>query len=206
MKEIPEYPLKRVSDFVLAVAGLYLSSPLWLLFSLAIWLQDGGEVFFCQERVGRAGVLFKNIKFRSMIRDAERDTGPIQARENDPRVTRIGRFMRRTAMDELPQLVNIALGEMSFVGPRPLRPEEMQWGGTGSSFKARLVVRPGLTGVAQVCAPRDISVEEKVRYDLWYIEHQGFFLDISLIVQSFWISFSRRWDTGRRGFPGLLKV
>lgn len=206
MKIAPEYPFKRSCDFTLALVGLFLSFPLWLVFSLVVWLQDGGEVFFCQERVGRAGKVFKNIKFRSMIKDAEKDTGPIQARENDPRVTKIGRFLRRTAMDELPQLVNIARGEMSFVGPRPLRPEEMQMDRNGGSFKARLAVRPGLTGVAQVCAPRTVSLEEKVQYDLWYIQHQSFFLDVSLIIRSFWISFSRRWDTARRGFPKHLGV
>jgi lipopolysaccharide/colanic/teichoic acid biosynthesis glycosyltransferase len=200
------YFLKRSFDFLLAVAGIFFSSPLWLIFAFAIYLEDGIPVIYCQERVGKDGKVFKSIKFRSMIKDAEKATGPIMAAENDSRVTRIGRFLRRSAMDELPQLLNIAKGQMSFVGPRPLRASEMDMGQATVSgqdkdyYRLRLMVRPGLTGVAQVYAPRDISFAQKAKLDLWYIEHQSVYLDIKLILYSFWVSLNRHWDTAKKGF------
>lgn len=201
------YLFKRPFDFILGLIGLFFSSPLWLIFALAIWLEDFGPVLFRQERVGLNGKIFMNIKFRSMINDAEKDTGPIQARENDSRITKIGRLLRKTAMDELPQLLNILKGDMSFVGPRPLRPMEIELE-TGRNDKIsdityselRSKVRPGLTGYAQVYASRSITREQKFRYDLKYIDNQSFFLDINLILMSFWISFSRKWDTLNKGF------
>src|SRR4030088_195622 len=114
--------IKRAFDVVLSGFGLLVSAPLWVLFAAAIKLQDGGPIFFTQERVGRAGLVFKALKFRSMIVDADAATGPKQAQRHDTRVTPVGRLLRATAMDELPQLWNIFCGDMSFVGPRPLRP------------------------------------------------------------------------------------
>jgi lipopolysaccharide/colanic/teichoic acid biosynthesis glycosyltransferase len=152
--------IKRVFDCVLAASGLVASAPLWALLAIAIKLEDGGPIFFRQSRVGLGGRVFDALKFRSMVPDAEARTGPVQATENDPRVTRVGRFMRSTAMDELPQLWNIFAGEMSFVGPRPLRPGEMEVRGDGQlvaldqipGYAARHRVRPGLTGLTQVYA------------------------------------------------------
>ena len=118
--------MKRAFDILLSGAGLVGSSPLWLLFASAIKLEDGGPVFFTQERIGLKGTTFDALKFRSMRPDAEAGVGAVQAVENDPRVTRVGRFMRATAMDELPQLWNIFRGDMSFVGPRALRPGEVE--------------------------------------------------------------------------------
>ena len=143
------------------------------MLALAIKLEDGGPVFFRQERVGLDGRVFDALKFRSMIPDAEARTGPVQATEHDPRVTRVGRLMRATAMDELPQLWNIFTGDMSFVGPRPLRPGEVDVRGDGQlmpldqipGYEARHRVRPGLTGLTQVYAPRDISRTSKFRLD-----------------------------------------
>lgn len=208
---IRDYFLKRPLDFVLGLMGLFFSLPLWFLFALAIWLEDAGPIFYKQERVGLNGEIFMNMKFRSMIRDAEKGTGPIQAKEYDHRVTNIGRLLRRTALDELPQLWNIVKGQMSFVGPRPLRPWEIDTE-TGScqqmanlqNSQLRSRVRPGLTGVAQVFAFRCISREEKFKYDLWYINNQSFILDIRLILISFWISFRRKWDIGHKGFEKPL--
>ena len=117
---------KRLLDVLLAGAGLIASAPLWAAIAALIKIEDGGPVFFSQERVGCRGRRFDALKFRSMIVDAEAGTGPIQAGENDPRVTRIGRILRATAMDELPQLWNIFRGDMSFVGPRALRPGEIE--------------------------------------------------------------------------------
>jgi len=164
-------------------------------------------VFFVQERVGRDGRIFQALKFRSMHVDAERGTGPLQAQENDQRVTRVGRLMRATAMDELPQLWNIFRGDMSFVGPRALRPGEIEIdGGSAVALEAvpgyadRILVRPGLTGVAQVYAPRDISRRSKFRYDRLYIRRRSFGLDVRLILLSFWISFRGTWESRGRKY------
>ena len=199
--------MKRAFDATLAFAGLVVSLPLWALFAAAIKLEDGGPVFFVQDRVGLDGRLFRAFKFRSMHRGAENATGPLQARRGDSRITRVGRIMRATAMDELPQLWNIFRGDMSFVGPRALRPGEIEMeGGTPVPLEAvpgyvdRIVVRPGLTGVAQVYAPRDISRRCKFRYDRLYIRRRSFVLDIRLILLSFWISFRGTWESRDRKY------
>ena len=187
----------------LSGAGLLLSSPLWAVLAALVKAGDGGPVFFSQERVGEGGRVFRAWKFRSMIPDAEKHVGAVQATENDPRVTRIGRIMRATAMDELPQLWNIFVGDMSFVGPRALRPGEIEVLGNGRmealedvpGYEDRCRVRPGLTGIAQVYAPRDITRRNKFRYDRLYITRQSFALDVRLIAVSFWITFRGRWET-----------
>jgi len=194
--------MKRVFDFCLALIGLFISLPLWLLFGLAICLEGRGLVFYFQERVGKNGKIFKSIKFRSMKPNAEDGIGPIQAKEDDPRVTKVGSFLRKTAMDELPQLLNILKGDMSFVGPRALRPMEIE--STDSScaknifqipgFEMRSTIQPGLTGVAQVFASRSLLREEKFKYDLWYIDNMSFWLDIRLIVKSILTTLKARWD------------
>jgi lipopolysaccharide/colanic/teichoic acid biosynthesis glycosyltransferase len=199
--------VKRVFDAALAGTGLAISLPLWILLALAIKLEDGGPIFYSQDRVGRDGRVFRALKFRSMHEDAERGTGPLQARAGDGRVTRVGRVMRATALDELPQLWNILRGDMSFVGPRALRPGEIEIeGGAPVPLEAvrgyadRIVVRPGLTGVAQVFAPRDISRRSKFRYDRLYIQRRSFGLDMRLILLSFWISFRGTWESRDRKY------
>lgn len=199
--------MKRVFDAALAAAGLAISLPAWILAALAIKLEDGGSIFYSQDRVGRDGRVFRALKFRSMHEDAERATGPLQARAGDGRVTRVGRVMRATALDELPQLWNILRGDMSFVGPRALRPGEIEIeGGAPVPLEAvrgyadRIVVRPGLTGVAQVFAPRDISRRSKFRYDRLYIQRRSFGLDMRLILLSFWISFRGTWESRDRKY------
>ena len=198
---------KRLLDVLLAGSGLIVSAPLWAAIAALIKIEDGGPVFFSQERVGRRGHRFEALKFRSMIVDAEARTGPIQAGENDPRITRIGRILRATAMDELPQLWNIFRGDMSFVGPRALRPGEIEVKGNGAvekledvpGFADRCAVRPGLTGVAQIFAPRDVLRRRKFRYDRFYVTRQSFWFDVRLILLSFWITFRGRWeDRGRK--------
>ncbi len=141
-------------------------------------------------------------------RPAEKHTGPVQAVENDPRVTKVGRILRATAMDELPQLWNIFKGDMSFVGPRALRPKEKEVHGNPDEtsiedipgYKERLAVRPGLTGIAQIYLPTDALCKEKFRYDLLYIKNQSFLLDLKLIFLSFWITFRGKWESRQKKF------
>ena len=198
--------IKRLFDATLSAVGLVVSAPLWCVIPAAIKIEDGGPVFFPQERVGLDGRVFLALKFRSMRPDAEKLSGPVQAKEHDPRVTRVGRVLRATAMDELPQLVNILRGDMSFVGPRPLRPGEVDVRGDGQmvaleqipGYKERHAVRPGLTGLTQVYAPRDISRTSKFRLDRLYMKRAGFWLDMRLIVLSFWITGRGQWEARGR--------
>jgi lipopolysaccharide/colanic/teichoic acid biosynthesis glycosyltransferase len=199
--------MKRAFDMALSGMGLLISSPLWLIFGAAIKLEDGGPVFYSQERVGFGGRPFEALKFRSMRTDAESGVGAVQAVEDDPRVTRIGRFMRKTAMDELPQLWNIFRGDMSFVGPRALRPGEVEASDGGlvaidriPGYAARTAVRPGLTGIAQIYAPRDVRRRQKFRYDRLYVQRQSLWLDLRLILLSFWISFLGTWESRGRKY------
>jgi lipopolysaccharide/colanic/teichoic acid biosynthesis glycosyltransferase len=193
---------KRVLDLTLSGSGLIVSAPLWAVIAAAVKLESRGPIFFAQERVGEGGRIFRALKFRSMIADAERGVGPVQATEHDPRVTRVGRLLRATAMDELPQLWNIFRGDMSVVGPRALRPEEIEIDGSGApiplaavpGFEQRTRVRPGLTGIAQIYARRDVSRRQKFRLDLLYIRKQSFLLDVRLILLSFRITLSGAWE------------
>jgi lipopolysaccharide/colanic/teichoic acid biosynthesis glycosyltransferase len=197
---------KRTLDVAFSGAGLLLSSPLWAIIAVAIKLDSRGPVFYAQARVGKGGLVFSALKFRSMIDDAERGVGPLQAPEGDPRVTRVGRVLRATAMDELPQLWNILRGDMSFVGPRALRPEEIEVDSAGHAvalsavpgFEERSRVSPGLTGVAQIYARRDISRRQKFQFDRLYIRRQSLGLDLCLILLSFRITLLGRWETRGR--------
>ena len=194
--------MKRLFDIAVSGAGLLVFSPVAALIALGIKLEDGGPVLFTQERVGRDCRVFTAYKFRSMVVDAERLTGAVQATANDPRVTRMGRLLRGTAFDELPQLWNILRGDMSVVGPRPLRPGEADTTAEGAhlplsairGYQQRHRVRPGLTGLAQVHAARDLPRTGKFRYDLLYQRKAGFCLDLQLIAQSFWMTARGRWE------------
>jgi lipopolysaccharide/colanic/teichoic acid biosynthesis glycosyltransferase len=194
--------LKRLFDIIVSGAGLVVFAPVAAVIAAAIKLEDGGPVFFTQTRVGKDCRDFQAFKFRSMIVDAERGTGAIQATANDPRVTAVGRILRATAFDELPQLWNIFRGDMSVVGPRPLRPGESDTTAEGvplplsaiPGYEARHRVRPGLTGIAQVHAPRDLPRTGKFRYDLIYIRRASLRIDLLLIAQSFWITARGKWE------------
>ena len=198
---------KRAFDMGLAGLGLVASAPVWAVIAALIKWEDGGPVFYDQERSGLHGRPFSVRKFRSMVPDAEARTGAVQATEHDARVTRIGRLLRATAMDELPQLWNIFRGDMSFTGPRALRPGEIEVLGEREEllenvpgFTRRASVRPGLTGVAQIYAPRDIARRNKFRYDLLYVKGQSFGLDLRLIALSFWITFRGTWESRGKKF------
>jgi lipopolysaccharide/colanic/teichoic acid biosynthesis glycosyltransferase len=199
---------KRMLDVLLSGLGLVASLPIWAGIAAAVKLEDGGVVFYSQPRVGQGGRIFRVFKFRSMIPDAEARVGALQASDHDPRITRVGRILRASALDELPQLWSILRGDMSFVGPRALRPGEIEVNGTGTlvaledvpGFSDRCRVPPGLTGVAQVYAPRDIPRRQKFRYDRVYIDRQSLWLDVRLIMLSFWITFRGTWEARGRKF------
>jgi lipopolysaccharide/colanic/teichoic acid biosynthesis glycosyltransferase len=197
--------VKRAFDVTLAAFGLAMSAPLWLLIAAAVVLDDRGPVFFRQRRVGLDGRRFSVFKFRTMIPDADGDGVPRQAGVHDRRVTRVGRVLRATAMDELPQLWNILRGDMSFVGPRPLLPGEVEVRAGRAvalelipGYRERHQVRPGLTGLTQVYADRDISGARKFRLDRLYIRRACFLLDLKLILASFWITGRGQWEARGR--------
>ncbi|MEC7585102.1 MAG: TIGR03013 family XrtA/PEP-CTERM system glycosyltransferase [Planctomycetota bacterium] len=180
--------LKRVIDIVASSLGLLLSLPLCLLAGLAITLTSRGPIFFTQERVGQDGDVFKLMKFRTMRVDAEKESGPVWAQQNDSRVTWVGKFLRITRIDEIPQFVNILTGRMSFVGPRPERAHFVEQLTQELPFyPLRHTTKPGLTGWAQVCHPYGASIEdatEKLRYDLYYIKNVGLMFDLSIIMRT----------------------
>jgi sugar transferase (PEP-CTERM system associated) len=180
---------KRAIDIAGGAVGLLLTGPIVLILAAAVKLTSSGPAFYCQQRVGRAGHLFAVRKLRSMCADAERDTGPVWAKAGgDARITPLGRFMRRTRLDELPQFWNILAGHMSLVGPRPERPEFVQQLTRQIPFYGqRQVIKPGLTGWAQVRYTYGASVEdaiEKLQYDLFYIKHMSVGLDIFIMFET----------------------
>ncbi len=177
--------VKRTFDLIFSVIGLTFCAILFPFIALAIYLDSPGPIFYYQERVGQNGKPFKVIKFRTMIPDAEKMTGPVLATENDPRITKVGRFLRATRLDELPQLINVFRGEMSFVGPRPERQYFVeQFNELYPHYQYRLRVKPGITGLAQVLGKYDTDVADKLRYDLLYIRNYSFLLDLQLIFQT----------------------
>ena len=189
---------KRPFDLAILTAVHIALAPLWIVLwtviPLAIWLYDRGPVFYTQARLGKGGRIFRVYKFRSMITDAERFTGPVQATEDDPRVTPVGRILRNRALDELPQAINMWKGDMSLVGPRALRLEEsLPFTQRHPEFQRRLLVRPGLTGVAQVYGRKSTPMLGKLRFDMLYIRHMSPWLDIRLLTASIWFTFVARW-------------
>jgi exopolysaccharide biosynthesis polyprenyl glycosylphosphotransferase len=185
--------LKRLVDVFGAAWGLVALSPLMLLVAVLVRLESKGPVFYVQERMGLDATPFRIIKFRTMRTDAEAD-GPGWTVANDPRVTRLGRLLRRTSIDELPQLMNVLLGDMSLVGPRPERPVYVeQFRQSIPRYMERHREKAGLTGWAQVNGLRgDTSIEERTKYDLWYVEHWSIWLDLKIIIRTLVQMFSDR--------------
>ncbi|MBI4454651.1 MAG: sugar transferase [Acidobacteria bacterium] len=194
--------LKRPLDIALSAGMLLLLAPLSLIIALAIKLEDGGPIFYRQERWGQGGTRFRVFKFRTMVPDSDQKFGLKQAEENDPRITRVGRILRASGLDELPQILNILRGEMSFVGPRALAVGELVDDGKGNyinyeeipGLTERLSVRPGLTSLATIYIPKDTVALRKFRYDHLYIRKRSLWLDLRLIALSFWISLQGKWE------------
>lgn len=188
---------KRVIDIVCSLSGLLLLSPVLIIVSILIKLESDGPIIFSQDRIGYKGKEFKMYKFRSMVVNAEElkkrlseqneMSGPMFKMKNDPRVTKVGKFIRKTSIDELPQLINILKGEMSLVGPRPSLPKEVKefepW------MMERLEVKPGLTCYWQVSGRNDIDFEEWMKLDIRYVRERSFWLDMKLIFKTFFVLF-----------------
>jgi len=191
----PTPPAKRIFDISVALLGLIISAPVWIMIIFLIWLEDAGPILFIKNSVGRGGKNFHQYKFRTMIREAERETGPVLASENDDRVLWIGKFLRKTALDELPQLLNILMGDMSFVGPRPQRTVLVrEYLMEMPEYAERHKVLPGISGLAQVLASYYISPRQKLRYDRFYIRHASFGLALKLLLTAFLVVFWFRWQ------------
>ncbi len=186
-----EKKLKRLMDIVLSFILLLITLPATLLTAIAIKIDSKGPVFYKQKRMGMNGKIFKILKFRTMVTDAEKHTGPVWSSKNDPRVTIVGGFIRKARLDEIPQAINVLKGDMSFVGPRPERPffveklsQELPL------YKRRLKVRPGITGWAQVKHKYDENIEDvkvKLRYDLFYIENMSLRMDFKIIFRTIFV-------------------
>lgn len=180
---------KRLLDIATALAGFLILSPLLILTAILVRISSKGPILYSQIRVGRYGRHFRIFKFRTMVADAEKASGPMWAQKNDSRLTPVGHFLRKAHLDELPQLYNILIGDMSLIGPRPERPVFVEkFKKVVPDYEKRLAVKPGLTGLAQVWHRYDetiADVRKKVRYDLLYIKRMCVWTDINIILRTF---------------------
>jgi len=181
---------KRITDISLAMLGGFLFLPVVLITAVFIKMTSRGSIIYKQERIGLRGETFLLYKFRSMIIEAEKDSGPILASEDDSRVTKLGKIMRKTRMDELPQFINILKGDMSIVGPRPERPFFVKQ--HKSLQGVRLLVKPGLTGLAQIEGAYHTHPRNKLRYDFIYIKNRSLFFDIKIILKTVLVVLTRK--------------
>ena len=174
--------MKRALDVVLSAAGLLLGGPVLLAAMIAIRLESPGHPIYRQRRIGRGGEPFDLLKLRTMVHGAEHQGAGMAVDEGDPRITRVGAFLRRTSLDELPNLVNVLRGEMSIVGPRPTIP--VQVAQYTERQRGRLAVRPGITGWAQVNGRASLPWDERIELDLWYVEHRSLALDLRILART----------------------
>lgn len=189
--------LKRTFDIIVSLIGIIISSPIMLICYILIRLYDHGPAIYSQERVTRNNKKFKLYKFRTMVVDAEKLTGPVLATDKDDRITPIGAILRSTRLDELPQLFNVLIGDMSIVGPRPERQYFIdQFKQYIPDFEYRLTVKAGITGLAQVLGKYSTTPEDKLRYDLLYIRNYSFLLDLRIILQTIKIMFMKSSSQG----------
>jgi len=188
----------------ISLIGLLIASPVLIVTGVAIKITSSGPMFYTQVRVGKDGRLFNIIKFRTMRADAEFQTGPVWTKKNDSRVTTIGRFLRETHIDELPQLINVLKGDMSIIGPRPERPHFVDMlNDEIHGYTRRLAVKPGITGLAQCCCKYDETISDvkrKLRYDVLYIKNRCWMLDMEII----WRTLSVSLLGGKHQIPGKL--
>lgn len=197
---MPKYSsLKSTLDFIVGLLCLVICSPLLLIIGVLVLFDSGLPVFFCQERAGLRGKPFRVIKFRTMVNDAVNIGLGRRTSSTDPRVTRIGKLLREFHLDELPQLINVTLGEMSLVGPRPTLVSQAA---SYNDIEAiRLNVKPGLTGLAQVSGNNELSWEERIKYDVHYANHMSLSLDLSIMIRTVSTVLFRR---GVYGLDGMV--
>ncbi|GIN12044.1 UDP-phosphate galactose phosphotransferase [Shouchella clausii] len=199
--------IKRAVDIAASSVMLIATLPVMLLTAIAIKLEDGGPIFFKQERLGKNHQPFNILKFRSMVMDAEAKTGPTLAKSDDDRITKTGKFIRKTRIDELPQLINVLIGDMSLVGPRPERDffaekfqRENKW------FNYRHAVKPGITGYAQVMGKYTTNVDKKLKFDLHYIRNYSFWLDCIILMQTILVVINKAKSEGEAAPPKASRV
>lgn len=181
--------IKRAVDIVVSLSGLILLLPFLGVIAAAIKIDDPGPVFFRQERSGKDGCIFRVYKFRSMVVDAEKKGAGVFVEENDSRITRMGKMLRHTSLDELPQLINVLKGEMSLVGPRPTLPYQVER--YDERQRRRLEVKPGITGWAQVNGRNALTWPERIELDLWYVDNWSLWLDLKILWRTFLIVAKR---------------
>ena len=182
--------MSRALDILIAAAGLVLGAPLVLAAAIAIRLEGGGSVIYRQRRVGLDGVEFQMLKLRTMVAGSDPVGVGTVVKRDDPRVTRAGRILRRTSLDELPNLINVLRGEMAIVGPRPTIPAQVA--GYTPEQRRRHEVRPGITGWAQVQGRAGIPWEERIELDVWYVDHRSFVLDLRILARTLWLTVTGR--------------
>ncbi len=188
--ETVQRALKRVLDVGVSALGLVVLAVPFALIALAIKLDDGGPVFFRQERVGLHGSRFRVWKFRTMVVGAEKQGLGVTVAQDDPRITRVGRFLRDFGLDELPQLINVLVGEMSLVGPRPTLPYQVEH--YNERQRRRLTVKPGITSLAVVSGRNALSWRERIELDLQYIENWSLWLDLKILLKTPWVVLVKR--------------
>jgi exopolysaccharide biosynthesis polyprenyl glycosylphosphotransferase len=202
-----ELVLKRSLDILMSLTGLILASPLLIIGYLGVRLQDGGPAFYMQERLTKDNKTFRLIKFRSMVPDAENETGAVLASENDARITRFGRFLRKSRIDELPQLINVIKGDMSIVGPRPERPElALKYIAEFPEYEYRTRFKSGITGLAQVWGKYNTTFKDKLLLDLYYIKNFSFINDMQILFFTLKIIFKGSATEGVRESLTLEEV
>ena len=184
-----QYFIKRSVDVIISLFILAVLFPINILIALSIKIDDPGPVFFRQERAGQNKRIFKIFKFRTMISGAEKKGAGVFVEENDSRITRVGKFLRQTSLDELPQLFNIIKGEMSLVGPRPTLPYQVE--NYNQEQLRRLLMKPGITGWAQVNGRSSLTWPERIELDLWYIDNWSLWLDLKILVKTVLVVFKR---------------
>ena len=190
MKNFIQKIIKRTFDFLGGLIGLAILTPFFWIIAILIKLDSPGPVFFRYERIGKDGKSFKPFKFRTMKEGAIKEGLGYNVAENDERITRIGRFLRRWGIDEFPQMINVLKGEMSLVGPRPtLRYQVEKY---NDFQKKRLLIKPGITGWALIHGRNLLSWEERIKYDAWYVENWSLWLDFKIILKTFYLIFIKR--------------
>ncbi|MEA2015809.1 MAG: sugar transferase [Actinomycetota bacterium] len=180
-----QFIMKKIFDKVVAFIALIILSPLFLIVAVLIKIDSKGPVFFMQERVGKNGKIFKTFKFRTMVIGADEKTKGVYIDKENPYVTRMGKFLRRSGIDELPQVINVLKGDMSFVGPRPTL--EYQKRKYNDFQKKRLLMKPGITGWALVNGRNLLTWPERIKLDVWYVEHWSFWLDLKILFKTVWV-------------------